>query len=129
MRKKIMIVLAVLAITGAGLYFYMYKGHRDISSESADYSTTVKDLQQQFTANSTDAGKKYADKTIEVYGKITAVDLAAHTITVDEKLSAVFKDSVLNNVAAQKQVKIKGRFLGYDDLLEEFKMDQVSLEE
>jgi len=129
MRKKIMIVLAVLAIIGVGLYFYMYKGHRDISSESADYSTTVKDLQQQFTANSTDAGKKYADKTIEIYGKITAVDLAAHTITVDEKLSAVFKDSVLNKVAAEKQVKIKGRFLGYDDLLEEFKMDQVSLEE
>jgi predicted negative regulator of RcsB-dependent stress response len=127
MKKKIIIVLAILALSGAGMYLYMYKDHRDIATESADYSTTVSKLQQQFKENSTTANKKYADKTIEVYGKITAADLPNHTITIEEKLSAVFKDSVVKDLPAGKSVKIKGRFVGYDDLLEEFKMDQVSL--
>lgn len=129
MRKKIMIVLAFLVVVGIGLYFYMYKNHRDIASESADYTLTVKALQQQFKDNYTLANKKYADKTIEVYGKITGIDLPSHTVTVDENLSAVFRDSVLDHLTIEKQAKIKGRFVGYDDLLEEFKMDQVSLSE
>ena len=129
MNKKIIIVLAVLAAAGVGLYIYMYKGHRDIASENADYSLTVKTLQQQFIDNPTKANKQYADKTVEIYGKITFIDLNEHSIIVDEKLSAVFKDSVIKNLAVENFVKIKGRFVGYDDLLEEFKMDQVALSE
>ncbi|MBC7607519.1 MAG: hypothetical protein H7199_11275 [Burkholderiales bacterium] len=129
MRKKVMIVLAFLIVVGVGLYLYLFKNHRDISSESADYKLSVKELQQQFAENDTLANKKYADKTIEVYGKITDIDLPSHTVTIDEKLSAVFRDSVLDHLAVEKQTLIKGRFVGYDDLLEEFKMDQVSLSE
>ncbi len=130
MRKKIIIVsMFSLAVIGAGLYFYMYKGHRNIASESADYSLTVKTLQQQFTQNSGKANKQYADKTIEVYGKITSLDLPSNTITLDGKLSAVFKDSSMTKLQVEKLIKIKGRFVGYDDLLDEFKMDQASLSE
>lgn len=129
MIKKVMIVLAFLIVVGVGLYLYLFKNHRDISSESADYKLSVKELQQQFAENDTLANRKYADKTIEVYGKITDIDLPSHTVTIDEKLSAVFKDSVLDHLAVEKQTLIKGRFVGYDDLLEEFKMDQVSLSE
>lgn len=129
MKKKIIIVLAVLAVAGVGLYIYMYKGHRDIASENADYSLTVKTLQQQFIDNPTKANKQYADKTIEIYGKITSVDLDEHAIIVDEKLSVVFKDSVMKNLTVENLVKIKGRFVGYDDLLEEFKMDQAAISE
>lgn len=128
MKKKIMIALALLAVIGVGLYFYMYKDHRDIATESADYVLTVPELQKQFSVNGDAANKKYADKTIEVLGKITAVDPATHSLTLDEKLSAVLTDSVMNGIALQQKIKIKGRFVGYDDLLEEFKVDQVSIE-
>lgn len=129
MRKKIMFTLAILAVIGVGLYFYMYKGHRNIAAESADFRLTVSDLQQQFSANPTAANKKYADKTLEVSGKVTAVDTESHSLTIDERLSAVLTDSVMNGIALQQKVKIKGRFVGYDDLLEEFKVDQVSISE
>lgn len=125
--KKIALLLIGLAVIGFGLYFYMYKNHRDIATESADYSITVNDLQSEFNKDITFSNKKYLDKTIEVRGKITSIDLPNHYIVIDTKLTAFFSDSVLNTVSLQKQVKIKGRFLGYDDLLEEFKMDQVSL--
>lgn len=126
MKRKLMITLAIFVVLGLGLYLYMYKNHRDIASENAEYAMTVKELQQQFNKNPESANKKYADKTIEVYGKITAIDLPNHMVTIDKKLSAVFKDTILPRLDLQKPIRIKGRFVGYDDLLEEYKMDQVS---
>ena len=126
--KKITIgILLVVLSAGAGIYFYMYKGHRDIAKEDSAFILKVSELTQQYSAAVGATNKKYLDKTIEVAGTITAIDTSNHSVVIDEKLSAVFKDSVLPNFSVRKAIKIKGRFIGYDDLLEEFKMDQVSL--
>jgi putative nucleic acid binding protein len=127
MKKIILIVVVILAIAATGLYFYMYKDHRDIASEDAAYSTTVAQLQKDFSENDSISNKKYLDKTIEVYGKITNSDSAAHSIMVDEKLSARLKDSTAGGFEVGKTIKIKGRFVGYDDLLEEFQLDQATI--
>lgn len=127
--KKGLIILGILLIVIAGLYFYAYRSHRDIASENSDFSVSVATLQKEYSENVDLTNKKYLDKTIEVNGKITSIDLTNHFIVVDSKLTAIFNDSILTNVSPQKTIKIKGRFLGYDDLLEEFKMDQVSLSE
>jgi cobyrinic acid a,c-diamide synthase len=130
MRKKILIAGIVIAVLlSLGVYFYMYKDHRDISTEEAKFVLTVKDLQSEFVADAVGANAKYLDKTIEVSGTITGIDMASHSVVLDEKLSAVFKDSVLGDIKLQNSVKIKGRFLGYDDLLEELKLDEASFSE
>lgn len=129
MKNKIAIVLLVLIVASVSLYFYAYKGHRDIATENADFELTVTALSKEFSENDSLANSKYADKTIEIYGKVSNIDLQSHTIVVDEKLSAVFTDSVLPKINLQEQIKIKGRFVGYDDLLEEFKVDQVTVVE
>lgn len=125
MKKRILIFVAVVIAAGAGLYFYAYKGHRDIAAEEADFQTTVAVLAKEFSENDSLANSKYADKTIQIYGKITSMDVPSHTIIIDEKLSATFSDSILPEANLQDEIKIKGRFVGYDDLLEEFKVDQA----
>lgn len=125
MKKKIMISLAVLAVIGVGLYFYMYKGHRDIASEEAHFNVTVSQLRQQFSADPTRANAQYADQTITVSGLITAIDDSNHLVVIDEKLSVAFKE--IHTLKPQQRVGVKGRFVGYDDLLGEFKMDQASI--
>lgn len=128
MKKKILfITLAVVLIAVVIAFKFMYKEHRDISSETASFTLTVNGLKQEFAKSDSLANAKYADKTIVISGRVTAVDDAAHTIVIDEKLSAVMKDSVPMTGQMQKDVKVKGRFVGYDDLLEELKMDQVSI--
>lgn len=129
MKKKIVIFLLVLIAAFTGLYFYAYKGHRDIASEDADFELSVSGLSKEFSKNDSLANSKYADKTIQIYGKITNIDLPSHTIIIDEKLSAEFTDSILPKINLQDPIKIKGRFVGYDDLLEEFKVDQVTTAE
>lgn len=127
MKKIILTVIVILAIAATGIYFYMYKDHRDIASEDAAHKVTVAQLQKEFSENDSISNKKYLDKTIEVYGKITNVDSEAHAIMLDEKLSARLKDSTAGGFAVGKMLKVKGRFVGYDDLLEEFQLDQAAI--
>ena len=127
MKKIVLGLILVLGIASVAVYFYAYKGHRDIAAESADFTVTVAQLQKEHALGDSLFSKKYADKTVVVSGKITNIDAAAHIVVVDEKLSAVFADSVLPALKIQQPVKLKGRFLGYDDLLEEFSVDQASV--
>ena len=128
MKKKIILItVLIIAVSAFGLYFYMYKAHRDIASEEADYALSVKQLQEDYAKSDSLFNKKYMDKTIEIYGKITSVDAAENGIVLDQKLSVTFNDSTKKEVVVGKSVKIKGRLLTYDDILEEFRMDQASI--
>ncbi len=128
MKKKILIAgILVIGLVSIGLYFYMYKDHRDVATEETKFVLTVKDLQAEFVSDAVAANAKYLDKTMEVSGIVTSIDMANHSIVLDEKLSAVFKDSILGGIKLQNSIKVKGRFLGYDDLLEELKLDEASL--
>ena len=129
MKKIVLIVVVVIVAIASGLYFYMYKNHRDIASEDASFSIAVKDLENEFTQNDSLANKKYLDKTIEVYGKMTSVDLATKIIVIKKKMEGTTQQVIPQGLTVGKQVKMKGRFIGYDDLLGEFKMDQVTISE
>ena len=70
---------------------------------------------------------KYQDETIELTAQVTAIDTVTKGIVLGDKVFATFKDSVPKVVVSGKTLKIKGRFLGYDELLQEFKIDQTSI--
>lgn len=127
MKKKISIGIVVVIILAFGMYKYIYQDHRDISSEDANYSVSVASLFDELKVNDSLTLKKYRDKTIDISGKITTIDQATNSIVVDEKMNAIFSDSIPKNIKVNQFIKIKGRFIDYDDLLEEFKMDQVSI--
>lgn len=127
MRKKILITISLFLITGIAIYRYSYKNHRDIESETADYVVTVYELEKEFTSNDSLATLKYQDKTVELTARVTTIDLETKSIVIGEKIFATFKDSLPKGIAIGKELKIKGRFLGYDELLQEFKIDQSSV--
>jgi len=114
-----LLVIVVIGITA--VYFYLYKSHRNIATETADFVLSTSSLKGSDSLSY----YKYKDKTIQVTGKITNIDKENKAIVIDEKLFATFLDRVPNNLSIGKLIKIKGRFLDYDDLVEEFKMDQT----
>lgn len=127
MKKTIIFLLIAAAAVTCG-YFYLYKGHRDIANEPADYTATTAQFQQEFAANDSLANARYLDKTVVVTGKVTGIDEMAKSIIVDQKLTATFGTASASDFKTGQDVTIKGRFIGYDDLLEEFRMDQISIE-
>lgn len=128
MKKNIrFIVLLIILAGGFMTYNYLYHGHRNIGSEDPVFTVTVQELHSEFVTNDSLANVTYSNQTIEIDGKVTAYDAASKTITIDEKLSAVLKKKTKQAITAGEAIKIKGRFVGYDDLLGELKMDQVSI--
>lgn len=124
MKKKIIIVLISILIVVFAIYNYLYKSHRDIAAEAVSYSVSVDDIYTVFQVNEKAANAKYLDKTIEIYGKVTNIDLQNKIITVDGKLLARLTKGVPTQLKPQSFIALKGRLTGYDDLLGEIQMDQ-----
>ncbi len=120
--KWIFILLLFLILVWVG-YSYIYKGHRDISSESGMKISSVENIFNEFKQNENNANKRYLDKVIQVKGKVTQIDSIQKTITIDEKLFSSFQKVDFENCKLNSTLVLKGRFIGYDDLLEELKMD------
>lgn len=127
MNKKILFGISISLAIASSLYLYIYKGHRDINTENATYTVSITALEQEFAANDSLALSKYQDQTIELTAQVTAIDFENKAIVLDQKVFATFNDNLSKDIISGKTLKIKGRFLGYDELLEEFKMDQSTI--
>jgi len=129
MRKILYIfILIVCVVLATATYFYLYQNHRDVSREQVSYTVDVASLTNEFLSDENAANKKYLDKTILIKGNITMVSYEENAIVLDNKVFATFAAEVPSNLNASESVKVKGRFLGYDDLLEQLKIDQCTIE-
>ena len=124
MRKWI-ILLVALIITATIGYNYIYQDHRDIESEAAEYSMLSSEIAKHFSDDSTSAEQKYLNKTIEVSGTIS--DVNSKDITIEDKVFCQFNEALETTLNNNTNTKIKGRVIGYDDLLEQVKLDQCTL--
>lgn len=127
MKKKLLIFVIVVLGIAASVYFYAYKDHKDIAASEADFTLSVPVLQKEFAENDSVATVKYQNKVVQVKGVITNVDAESKSIVIDDKIYAQFDATLPTDLEVKKKVTLKGRFLAYDDLVEEFKMDQSSI--
>jgi hypothetical protein len=123
-NKKIFILffLVFLALTIYVLNNYFYKEHRNISSELPEYNTTTDQLRTEFTRNIDAFETNYLNKTIVVSGKIS--EIKKDYVVLDNSVLCQFMNQIKIPLELASLIKIKGRFIGYDDLLEEIKIDQ-----
>jgi len=128
MKKKLLFFGLFVIIGAFLLHNYIYKNHRDISSEKESFFVSVVELKNDYKKNDSLANLKYLNKTIIIYGKISSLDLVSNILAVDTSLSATIK-SKNSALRVNDSIKLKGRFIGYDDLLEELKMDECSIVE
>ena len=126
MKKFFIIALSfsVLAFLG---YWYVFKNDRNFSSEKSIKVTNVLNIITEFNKNDIEANAKYLDKMIEFSGSVSLVDLKNKTMMLEEKVFTSFKPEDFVVVKENTIIKIKGRFLGYDELLEEIKLDNCMI--
>lgn len=127
MNRKLRYGILIVLLLAFALFRYTYQKHRTISTEKPLYTLSVPELEKEFTTNDSLALLKFQDQTIEIKAKVTAVDNEIKAVILDNILFATFTDSLPRTIISGKKIQIKGRFLGYDELLEEFKMDQCSI--
>lgn len=119
------IVLVLLVISVLFAYQYIYQDHRNIETEKAEYTTTLQFISEEFKLDALNSEKKYLNKTIEISGTITEVN--QNDLTLNDKLFCQFNNILNESIKINSVIKVKGRCIGYDDLLEQIKLDQCTV--
>jgi len=122
MVKKLLIVLIIIIIIGYLGYNYLYQDHRDVASSKASAIFSSNELLLLFTDNDVKNDVKALDQVIEIKGLITSVD--GKMIILNNNIFVEMLDSL--HFKKDEFITIKGRCLGYDDMLEEVKIDQAT---
>ncbi|MFK8060436.1 MAG: hypothetical protein AB8B78_10135 [Polaribacter sp.] len=80
-------------------------------------------LASDFLTKVQDDAAVWQDKVVNLKGKITAID--SKGITLENQIYCQFREDVnFSSLKINTQITLKGRVIGYDDLLEEIKLDQ-----
>lgn len=116
-------VFGLLIILIGGGYFYLNQSHRNIQEEEVKYKVTSSELEESFKRSGSKTN--IADQVIHTRGIITALD--EKSVTLDKKVEIRFLKKLPAGVEKGMEVTIKGRCVGYDDLLELVKVDQALL--
>lgn len=120
--KMILILLGLFIVFGImGYNYVMHGGARDLATEKTAFTTSATSLLNEFTVNGAIANAKYLEKAIAVSGTITAV--TPTEVTLDNSIVCGLKttDATIQN---NQKVTVKGRVVGFDDLMSEVKLDQ-----
>ena len=126
MKNKFWILLLLIGVFGILGYNYVYQDHRNISTESVDFTLDSNSLSEEFKNKTRNAETKYLNKTLIIKGEIS--EFNDTDITLNDVVFCNFSNIIENNtLKLNKIISIKGRCIGYDDLLEQVKLDQCTL--
>ena len=123
-RSLVWLVVAFVCI-GFGIYKYTYQEHRNIEVANVDFTVDLKNFLEEFVANSDVTTQKYLNKVIAVQGVVSEKD--AESVTLSNSILCYFTTKE-HGFSEGTSVKIKGRCIGFDELLEVVKLDQCSVE-
>ena len=113
-------IFVIVVVVLVGYQFVLKSGSRDLQSEATFSALSSKEIIAQFATNADTAAKKYTEKAVEISGSVTAVSKSQ--IIIDD--AVVCECLQTPNVKIGEKIVIKGRFVGYDDLMNELKLDQ-----
>jgi len=120
--KIILLVVMVIGLIGFLAYNYvMHGGARNLESEKTNFTVSSASITSEFTTNVESANKKYLEKAVAIKGKITASN--GKEVILDEIVTCSFKNPDLS-IRNGDTITVKGRVVGYDDLMGELKLDQ-----
>ena len=105
-------------------YYVKYGGRRIIANDTPEYQISAKEIASEFASNTSVSNKKYLEKSILITGEVTSIN--ENEVIVDNSVNCSFL-TISDNIKKDQKVVVKGRVVGYDDLMGEVKIDQCSL--
>lgn len=125
MNKKFKIIvlsIIVVGLTGfTGYNYVMYGGARDLADEETSFTVSSKNISAEFADNIAASNKKYLEKAIAIKGTITAI--TETEVIIDNSIICNLKNKD-SSIKKDQIITVKGRVVGYDDLMGELKLDQ-----
>lgn len=120
--KKNRILFFVAVVIFIGIYFsykYMYHAHDTTVDQEFAFDGTAKELIQLVTSDPISVQNSY----VQLNGIIN--QNSGSNFVLDQSIFCQAETiDAFKNAQNGTQITIKGRFIGYDDLLEEIKLDK-----
>ena len=106
------------------VYAVWNKPHKNYSSTKPNLTIDSSNFINEFKTNSTLATEKYLNQVILVNGNVT--DRLTKSVVLNNEIVCTLDSSslkALGLIQINNEVSIKGRFVGFDDLFEEIRLD------
>ena len=99
------------------------KPHKNFEESQPEFTIGSKDLIILYQNNPNNANNRYLDKILLLTGVVT--DIEKNLIILDNGIVCTLDPSqvITKNIRLGNTISIKGRCIGYDDLLEEIRID------
>ncbi|MEN8818840.1 MAG: hypothetical protein ABF319_04960 [Polaribacter sp.] len=123
LSKKNKFILLVLAVCCSGwiTYSYLMKPTASIESRQVAFTGTAAEFSPKVQENA----NEWLNSIVVLEGVVTSKD--ENGITLNNRIYCQFSTRQ-KIVVAEQTLQIKGRFIGYDDLLNELKLDQCIIQ-
>lgn len=123
--KKIVIILVLLGLIFFGVYKYMFRAPEDVSKATINFKVNATEFVEEFSNDLEFSEKKYHNAILVVEGIVTEIENDG--ITLNEGVFCKLSSVVDTKVGAK--IKVKGLYIGFDDLFEIVKIDQCTIVE
>lgn len=121
--KWILSIFIIGLVAAYGGYNYMMQPPKTVEERNVDYTGNAKEFIEKVKKEPL----KWADKVVVLEGIVTSKDGLG--INLDSKIYCQFKEATdISPLKRNQKIKIKGRFIGYDDLMDELKLEQCIIQ-
>lgn len=123
MIKKIIIVCITILLSCIGIYVY-------VSKPVTDYYTLKSEKNFDSTSQFVDVQKDYLSKIVEIKGVVTHINTVSPFVSITLDSSFVFSFEMTKtekNFFLGEKIKVKSRFVGFDDLFEEYSFTDCNI--
>ncbi|TDQ21914.1 hypothetical protein [Tenacibaculum caenipelagi] len=119
-NKKWLIPSIIFLLLGTTIFFnYIYKPHKTTEELNAEFNGEA----SSFLASLKQDIKPWLNKTVILTGNVSSIDTEG--IIINKSIYCQFrKDVNFKLLTINQSITIKGVVIGYDDLLEELKVNQ-----
>lgn len=122
MKKAIFGFLFIVTLSIFG-YQYVFKAPQNVRKATSEFTIDASLFSKEFTDDLQKAEKKYIHKIFTVEGEIT--DIEEDGIILNNSVYCKFDQKFQSNL--NEKIKVKGKYIGYDELFEVIKLDQCSI--
>jgi DNA replicative helicase MCM subunit Mcm2 (Cdc46/Mcm family) len=123
MIKKIIIVCIFILLSCIGIYVY-------ITKPATDYYTLKSEETFDSTSQFVDVQEDYLSKIVVITGVVTKIDPVSPFVSITLDSSFVFSFEMTKtekNFFLGEKIKVKSRFVGFDDLFEEYSFTDCNI--
>ncbi|NHF58321.1 hypothetical protein FK220_003140 [Flavobacteriaceae bacterium TP-CH-4] len=124
-RYFLMGFAALVILTAFVIYDRVFNAApREIAKETTEFSIPADNLQFHFADNQAKATAKYLNRVLETSGSVT--ELGTNTMVLENRVQVYFLDNPEQDISLGDTISIKGRCVGFDELLLLVKIDQAT---